>query len=74
MKITYNSTRNKEEKVTASQAILRGLATDGGLYVPSSIPKLDKTIDELVSMSYKEVAYEVMKLFLKMMVPAKCRK
>ncbi|MBE5935196.1 MAG: threonine synthase [Lachnospiraceae bacterium] len=64
MKITYNSTRNKNEEVTASQAILRGLATDGGLYVPSSIPKLDKTIDELVNMSYKEVAYEVMKLFL----------
>lgn len=63
MKITYNSTRNKEEIVTASEAILRGLATDGGLYVPSSIPKLDKTIDELVKMSYKEVAYEVMKLY-----------
>ena len=63
MKITYNSTRNKKEKVSASEAILRGLATDGGLYVPNEIPKLDKTIDELVTMSYKEVAYEVMKLF-----------
>ena len=47
MELMYNSTRNNQEKVTASQAILRGLATDGGLYVPDFIPHLDKTIDEL---------------------------
>ncbi len=63
MQITYNSTRNKAEKATASEAILRGLAPDGGLYMPSSIPKLDKSIKELSKMSYQEVAYEVMKLF-----------
>ena len=63
MELMYNSTRNNQEKVTASQAILRGLATDGGLYVPDFIPHLDKTIDELVGMNYKETAYEVMKLF-----------
>ena len=63
MELRYSSTRNNEEKVKASEAILRGLATDGGLYVPDFIPNLDKTIDELVNMSYKEVAYEVMKLF-----------
>lgn len=64
MKLYYNSTRNNDEKVSASEAILRGLASDGGLYVPNHIPKLDKTIEELANMSYKEVAYEVMKLFL----------
>lgn len=63
MELMYNSTRNNQEKVTASQAILRGLATDGGLYVPDFIPHLDKTFDELVEMNYKETAYEVMKLF-----------
>ena len=63
MELMYNSTRNNREKVKASEAILRGLATDGGLYVPDFIPHLDKTIDELVGMNYKETAYEVMKLF-----------
>ena len=63
MELMYNSTRNNQEKVKASEAILRGLATDGGLYVPEYIPHLDKTIEEFVNMSYKETAYEVMKLF-----------
>jgi threonine synthase len=60
----YNSTRNKQETATASQAILKGLATDGGLFVPQSIPALDKTVEELSKMSYQEVAYEVMKLYI----------
>lgn len=63
MEITYSSTRNSDLKVTASQAILKGLANDGGLFVPSAIPKLDKSIDELKDMSYKEVAYTVMSKF-----------
>lgn len=64
MEIMYNSTRNVNEKVTASQAILQGLAKDGGLFVPSQIPVFDKTIAELKDLDYKATAYEVMKLFL----------
>lgn len=64
MDLLYSSTRNGEEKVTASKAILKGLADDGGLFVPESIPKLDVTIEELAKMSYQETAYAVMKLFL----------
>jgi len=64
MDLMYTSTRKGKETVTASQAILKGLASDGGLFVPTSIPKLDVTIDELSKMDYKETAYEVMKLFL----------
>lgn len=63
MDLLYSSTRNGEEKVTASKAILKGLADDGGLFVPESIPKLDVTIEELAKMSYQETAYAVMKLF-----------
>ncbi|MCM1105840.1 MAG: threonine synthase [Blautia sp.] len=59
----YVSTRNNEIKRTASQAILQGLAGDGGLFVPESIPELDVSIDELKDMTYQETAYEVMKLF-----------
>lgn len=63
MDLLYKSTRSENETVTASQAILKGLATDGGLFVPTSIPKLDTSISELAQMTYQEVAYEVMKLF-----------
>ena len=64
MDIKYVSTRGDKEKVTASQAILRGIAPDGGLYVPETFPKLDKSLTELKGLNYREIAYEVMKLFL----------
>lgn len=60
----YVSTRNADEKVTASQAVLKGLAEDGGLFVPEQIPALDVPVDKLKDMTYQETAYEVMKLFL----------
>ena len=64
MNLTYTSTRGHGETVTASQAILKGLADDGGLFVPTSLPKLEVPVEKLAGMSYQEVAYEVMKLFL----------
>lgn len=64
MDLLYKSTRNENETVTASQAILKGLADDGGLFVPSFIPKLEVSVEELSKMTYKEVAYNVMKQFL----------
>ena len=63
MELFYKSTRDDSVRVTASKAILKGLADDGGLFVPESIPALDKSLEELSKMSYGEVAYEVMKLF-----------
>ena len=64
MEVLYNSTRSVGEPVKASVAILKGLSDDGGLFVPDHIPALDKSLKELSGMSYQEVAYEVMKLFL----------
>lgn len=61
--LMYKSTRS-DETVTASQAILKGLASDGGLFVPTMIPELSVSFDELAKMSYKETAYAVMKEFL----------
>ncbi len=63
MELIYKSTRG-QEGVTASQAILKGLADDGGLYVPTRIPALDVPVEKLAQMTYQEVAYEVMKLYL----------
>ncbi len=64
MEVLYYSTRSKGEPVKASQAILKGLSDDGGLFVPDHIPTLDKGLKELSGMTYQQVAYEVMKLFL----------
>ena len=63
MNLMYSSTRNGQVKFTASQAILKGLADDGGLFVPETIPALDVSIDELANMTYQETAYAVMKQF-----------
>ncbi len=64
MAVLYHSTRNNQATVTASQAILQGLSEEGGLFVPDSIPALEKSLTELSKMTYQEVAYEVMKLML----------
>lgn len=64
MQILYRSTRGGEEGIPASRAILKGLAEDGGLYVPEQLPKLEASLEELAGMSYQELAYQVMKCFL----------
>ncbi len=64
MELHYTGTRNADEKVTASQAILKGLAKDGGLFVPTEIPTLDIDLDTLAGMRYQETAYAVMSRFL----------
>lgn len=64
MNLMYQSTRSNSEPITASQAILKGLADDGGLFVPMSTPKLEVPFNKLSTMTYQETAYEVMKLFL----------
>ena len=64
MELIYKSTRNSEETATASMAILKGLANEGGLFVPDCIPAFDVSLEELAEMDYREVAYNVMKLML----------
>ena len=64
MGLTYQSTRGRETGVPASMAILKGLAEDGGLFMPTEIPELDVPMVKLGTMTYQETASEVMKLFL----------
>ena len=64
MEILYKSTRGGESGVTASRAVLEGLACDGGLFVPEKLPALDVPMDRLAQMTYQELAYEVMSRFL----------
>ena len=64
MEVLYKSTRSDMAPIKASEAILKGLSDDGGLFVPTAIPALDKSFAELSQMSYQQVAYEVLKLYL----------
>jgi threonine synthase len=62
--IYYKSTRGDDRPVSPAQAIITGIARDGGLFVPNLIPSLDTKLKDLFNADYKELAYQVMKLFL----------
>lgn len=59
----YKSTRGEGKNVKASEAIIRGMSEDGGLYVPEEFPKIDKSFKELANMDYKELAFYIMKKY-----------
>ena len=62
--MSFFSTRG-ENCVTASQAILQGIAPDGGLYVPAMFPPVSLSkISEMADMDYISRAVNVLKLFL----------
>lgn len=63
--MNYISTRGYETSFTASEAILQGLAPDGGLFVPETIPVLsERDWQRLVSMTYQQRAVAILSLYL----------
>ena len=61
----YVSTRDSQKHCSAAQAIVQGLAQDGGLLTPVSLPRLPETaLKEMTAMSYQQRAVYVMQLFL----------
>ena len=61
----YFSTRGGAERVSSAAAILKGLASDGGLFVPASFPQMPlSAIEELADLSYEERAVRILRLFL----------
>ncbi len=61
----YNSTRSTGLHISASEAIAMGLAPDGGLFVPDTLPPLDeKALQELLPLSYGERAKRILKIYL----------
>ena len=61
----YTSTRDNKIRVTAAQAIARGISEEGGLFVPCEIPKFTlEQINEMVDMPYTERAKTVLRTFL----------
>ncbi|MBT6894963.1 MAG: threonine synthase, partial [Rhodobacterales bacterium] len=61
----YVSTRGKAPDLNFEEAMLTGLARDGGLYVPEEYPLLSvQQISSFSTKSYEEVAFEIMKPFI----------
>lgn len=61
----YISTRGSAPELSFEDTMLTGLARDGGLYVPKSIPTLSKNnIRSMVGLSYEEIAFRVMRPFV----------
>jgi len=60
----YKSTRSKTSTIYSSEAIIKGIAADGGLFVPFEIPVLDRSLEDLSSLNYKELAYYIMSKYL----------
>ena len=63
--MNYSSTRGKDNDISFIEAMLNGLAKDGGLYVPKGIKKLTKTqLSEISKLNYENLAFEITKLFI----------
>jgi len=61
----FISTRGKVEKIGFLDAVLMGLADDGGLLIPSTIPQLSPSrLEELEKLSYQELAYEIFSTYI----------
>ncbi len=62
--IKYTSTRSSSERVLSSEAIVRGIAEGGGLYVPEKIPIIDRPFRKLTGMDYRELSLYILEKFL----------
>ncbi|MFO7447897.1 MAG: threonine synthase [Ignavibacteriaceae bacterium] len=66
----FYSTNNKTVSVSFKDAVLKGIADDGGLFMPYEIPKLKASfIKNLQSKSFHEIAFEAAKIFLEEDIP-----
>jgi len=63
MNILYRSTRGDQEDISSAGAILSGIAPDGGLYIPASMPSFDRSFDRLSHMDYRELTYYIISMF-----------
>ncbi|MBX7066158.1 MAG: threonine synthase [Parachlamydiales bacterium] len=68
--IQFYSTQGKCVKVSLEEAVMKGLADDGGLYMPEHIPQLpDSFFQKIRSLSFQEISFEVAKTLLQGAIP-----
>lgn len=62
---SYFSTRSSDEHISFEAAVMKGLAPDGGLYIPTAIPQLPKDfLTKWKDYTFTELAYEILNLFI----------
>jgi len=59
----FISTRGKAEAISFSEAVAKGLAPDGGLYLPETLPDLSGLLDDWKDLGYADLCYEFMRQF-----------
>jgi len=59
----YQSTRGNKKRILFAEAIIKGIADDGGLFVPETIPRVNEDLYKLKRTNYKKLAFFIMKKF-----------
>src|SRR4030043_1576395 len=59
----YQSTRGNRKRILSAEAIIKGIADDGGLFVPETIPQIYKDLYRLKSNDYKKLTFLIIKKF-----------
>lgn len=71
--MNYSSTRDGSKSVPSSACLLKGISSDGGLFVPQSFPTLSLAqIMSLADLSYSERAFEILSRYLTDFTPKSC--
>ena len=64
MAVAYHSTRSSDHTVLAKQAILQGIAPDGGLYIQDSIGEKPLDLAKVCAQGFKATAFDVLSALL----------
>lgn len=72
--LMYKSTRGSKNIVSATEAIIKGIAEDGGLYVPTDWPLKLRNLGNLKDLTYQEIAFLIMSPFLTDFTEAELKK
>jgi threonine synthase len=59
----YVSTRGKTSPMGFQDAVLTGLAPDGGLLIPERIPQVSRLLEDWAKLSYQDITFEILRLF-----------
>lgn len=62
--VSTRSSNNDNKGITSTQAIIKGIAEDRGLFVPTQLPKLEEKPETLIKMNYPEIAHFILSKFL----------
>jgi threonine synthase len=69
--LNYYSTNKKSKGVSFKEAVIKGIADDGGLFMPESFPVLpEKFVYEIEQLSFHEISYKIAASFIEDEIPS----